>query len=130
MLDEEVLSLAAAWWWCGSSMAQNTTGEFLLVKEAYETLHNLEMRIEFDRKKAVRATAPVCGQLSRRPPHCLPLCVWQVGEVAELAVNVGEILAADLAIPLARDVAIPLIKATITHIDQAVRPHPCSSWPG
>jgi hypothetical protein len=33
---------------------QNTTGDFLLVKEAYETLHDLEMRLDFDRKKAVR----------------------------------------------------------------------------
>lgn len=51
-----------------------------------------------------------------------PFCVClKVGEVAELAVNVGEILAADLAIPLARDVALPLIKATFNHIDQTVR---------
>lgn len=37
-----------------SALPQNTTGDFLLVKEAYETLHDLEMRLDFDRKKAVR----------------------------------------------------------------------------
>lgn len=42
-----------------SAVPQNTTGDFLLVKEAYETLHDLEMRLDFDRKKAVRPKSHV-----------------------------------------------------------------------
>ena len=40
--------------------------------------------------------------------------------MTELAANVGEILATDLAIPLARDVALPLIKASIKALDQTL----------
>lgn len=79
-----------------ASRTADTISEFMKVKEAYETLYDAQRRSEFDRKR-------------------------KIAEVTELAANVGEILATDLAIPLARDVALPLIKASIQALDKTVR---------
>jgi len=40
----------------------------------------------------------------------------QAKDSADLAINVAEILATDLAIPLARDVAVPLLNLTINSL--------------
>jgi DnaJ-domain-containing protein 1 len=60
-----------------ASRTTDTTKEFLVIKEAYETLYDARRRAEFDRRR-------------------------QMAEVADLAFSVGEILTMDIAVPLGK----------------------------